>query len=250
MRPPTRRSSRRVGSHDILPRADRAERCDDFVAGLRRYRFPSASSKYAATSMRSGARGFVAWHTVSNFFYLVSARQGAAATRRFIEELMQFVDIAPTTTVHLRAASALSFKDFEYAMQVGAALACAAECIATRNARDFRRSPIPALTPAPRENAPRRRPIATQAVVACSFTPSARATFSTVAKLGFPSALRARFGLGLGLRQLLRGGLGHRRLLLKVLGVCAESHQRRRHVAANRGGHRARGGDDRRKPHM
>ena len=97
---------------------------------------------------RGGARGFVAWHTVSNFFYLVSARQGAAATRRFIDELMQFVDIAPTTTVHLRAASALSFKDFEYAMQVGAALACAAECIATRNARDFRRSPIPALTSA------------------------------------------------------------------------------------------------------
>ncbi len=33
-------------------------------------------------------------------------------------------------------------------MQVGAALACAAECIATRNARDFRKSPIPAVTPA------------------------------------------------------------------------------------------------------
>ncbi len=56
MRPPTRRSSRRVGSHDILPRADRAERCDDFVAGLCCYRFPSASSKYAATSMRSVSR--------------------------------------------------------------------------------------------------------------------------------------------------------------------------------------------------
>ncbi len=97
---------------------------------------------------RGAARGFVAWHTVSNFFYLVSARRGAPATRRFIDELMQFVDIAPTTTVHLRAASALAFKDFEDAMQVGAALACAAECIATRNVRDFRKSPVPASTPA------------------------------------------------------------------------------------------------------
>ncbi|MBP6771899.1 MAG: PIN domain-containing protein [Gemmatimonadaceae bacterium] len=97
---------------------------------------------------RGAARGFVAWHTVSNFFYLVSARQGAPAARRFIDEMMQFVEIAPTTTVHLRAASALAFKDFEDAMQVGAALACAAECIATRNVRDFRKSPIPARTPA------------------------------------------------------------------------------------------------------
>jgi len=97
---------------------------------------------------RGAARGFVAWHTVSNFFYLVSAKRGASATRRFIDELMQFVDVAPTTTVHLRAASALAFKDFEDAMQVGAALACAAECIATRNVRDFRKSPIPAVSPA------------------------------------------------------------------------------------------------------
>ncbi len=97
---------------------------------------------------RGAARGFVAWHTVSNFFYLVSARQGAAATRRFIDDLMQFIDIAPTTTVHLRAALALTLKDFEDAMQVGAALACGAEVIATRNTRDFRKSPIPALTPA------------------------------------------------------------------------------------------------------
>ena len=97
---------------------------------------------------RGAARGFVAWHTVSNFLYLVSARQGATATRRFIDDLMQFIDIAPTTTVHLRAASALALKDFEDAMQVGAALACGAEVIATRNTRDFRKSPIPALAPA------------------------------------------------------------------------------------------------------
>ena len=97
---------------------------------------------------RGGARGFVAWHTVSNFFYLVSATQGAAVTRRFVAELITFIDIAPTTTTHLRGACQLPFKDFEDAMQVGAAIACTADCIATRNVRDFRNSPIPALTPA------------------------------------------------------------------------------------------------------
>lgn len=74
--------------------------------------------------------------------------QGQTLPSRLRPEVMQFVDIAPTTTVHLRAASALAFRDFEEAMQVGAALACTAECMATRNARDFRKSPVPALTPA------------------------------------------------------------------------------------------------------
>lgn len=122
----------------------------DILVDLALERHPYVDDAAALLDMveRGAARGFVAWHTVSNFYYLVSARRGAAATRRFIDELMHFVDIAPTTTVHLRAASALSFKDFGDAMQVGAALACAAECIATRNARDFRHSPIPALTPA------------------------------------------------------------------------------------------------------
>ena len=37
--------------------------------------------------------------------------------------------------------------DFEDAMQVAAARACGAQAIVTRNARDFQRSPIPAIGP-------------------------------------------------------------------------------------------------------
>jgi hypothetical protein len=37
--------------------------------------------------------------------------------------------------------------DFEDAMQAAAALACGAAMIATRNASDYTRSPVPALTP-------------------------------------------------------------------------------------------------------
>lgn len=48
----------------------------------------------------------------------------------------------------LRLAGRLTVGDFEDAMQVAAAIACGAEVIATRNLRDFRESPVPALTPA------------------------------------------------------------------------------------------------------
>lgn len=37
--------------------------------------------------------------------------------------------------------------DFEDSLQVAAALACGAQFIITRNERDFRKSPVPALSP-------------------------------------------------------------------------------------------------------
>ena len=48
----------------------------------------------------------------------------------------------------LRYGARLAVRDFEDAMQVAAATAGSAEVIVTRNARDYRRSPIRALTPA------------------------------------------------------------------------------------------------------
>ncbi len=45
-------------------------------------------------------------------------------------------------------AEMLPMTDFEGAMRVAAARACGARCKVTRYARDFRRSPIRALSPA------------------------------------------------------------------------------------------------------
>jgi len=91
--------------------------------------------------------GFVAWHSISNFYYLVAPRQGRSATMDFIMDLTEFIEIAPTSTESLRYAAQLPLKDFEDAMQVAAATACGAERIATRNLRDYRNSPIKALSP-------------------------------------------------------------------------------------------------------
>jgi predicted nucleic acid-binding protein len=91
--------------------------------------------------------GYVAWHTISNFYYLVAPSRGGRQTRNFIVDLVRFIGVAPTTTDSLRYAAQLSMKDFEDAMQVSAAAACGAEVIATRNLRDYRRAPIQAATP-------------------------------------------------------------------------------------------------------
>lgn len=83
---------------------------------------------------------FVAWHSLSNFYYLVSPKRGKDQTRDFLLDLTRFVHVAPTTTESLLLAGRLDLRDFEDAMQVAAATACGANMIATRNLRDYTQS--------------------------------------------------------------------------------------------------------------
>ena len=92
--------------------------------------------------------GFVAWPSLSNFYYLVAPGTGKTTARGFLVDLLRFVHVAPTTTASFMTAAGLEKTDLEDAMQVAAALAAKAEAIATRNVADFARSPIPALPPA------------------------------------------------------------------------------------------------------
>ncbi|MCY3966358.1 MAG: PIN domain-containing protein [Acidobacteria bacterium] len=106
-----------------------------------------ASTELLERIERSSRRVFVAWHSLSNFYYLVTSERGARDARDFIAELIRFVAVAPADTATLRYAISVPMTDFEDAMQVAAARACGAEHIVTRNVRDFRLSPIPAVTP-------------------------------------------------------------------------------------------------------
>jgi predicted nucleic acid-binding protein len=90
----------------------------------------------------------IAWHTASNFYYLVAGKRGGDQSRQFLYDLSRFVAIAPTTTDHLRVAVKLPMSGFEDAMQVSAALAWNADFVVTRNRKDFMTSPIPAISPA------------------------------------------------------------------------------------------------------
>ena len=74
--------------------------------------------------------------------------RGGSDVRAFITELIRFVAVADCETNAIAYAAQLEMADFEDAMQVAAARACGARFVVTRNAGDFRRSPIPAITPA------------------------------------------------------------------------------------------------------
>jgi predicted nucleic acid-binding protein len=89
----------------------------------------------------------VAWHTISNLFYLLRAARSDSVARAFIHELMDFVDVAAGGRLEVRQALQLPLADFEDALQVAAALSAGSDFIITRNVRHYRRSPLPAVTP-------------------------------------------------------------------------------------------------------
>lgn len=89
----------------------------------------------------------VAWHSISNLYYVAARIIGKDNARDFILELIRFLPVAPTSTDAVRYAAGLPMTDFEDAMQVAAARACGATRIVTRNISDYVHSPIPAVTP-------------------------------------------------------------------------------------------------------
>ena len=85
----------------------------------------------------------VAWHSLSNIFYLTGP-----SAREFIQDLVRFVEVAPTCTKEVQQALAFPMSDFEEALQASAALAFDAFFVVTRNAKDYKGSPVPAISPA------------------------------------------------------------------------------------------------------
>lgn len=112
----------------------------DFALG--REPFASAGKSVISWAEANPGRAAIAWHSLSNVAYL--APSGA---RGFLRGLLRFVEIPAVGTVDAIRALQFPMRDLEDALQASAALAFHAEFVITRNAKDYRRSPVPAITP-------------------------------------------------------------------------------------------------------
>ena len=83
----------------------------------------------------------IAWHSLSNVAYLVDS------ARSFIHDLLHFIEVAPTGTREAKQALGFPMADLEDALQAASAVAFDAMFIVTRNSKDYKKSPIPAITP-------------------------------------------------------------------------------------------------------
>jgi predicted nucleic acid-binding protein len=91
--------------------------------------------------VEAGGKAAVASHSLANCAYLLKN------ARPFLRGLMQIVDVAPVGKNEGRRALDLPMTDLEDALQVAAAESWGADLIITRNLRDYRRSPIKAISP-------------------------------------------------------------------------------------------------------
>jgi len=74
---------------------------------LDRHPHAEATAELLDRIEHSTLTAFIAWHTVSNFYYLVSPSRGRTDTRDFIVELTRFVSVVSTGTEALHYAAAL-----------------------------------------------------------------------------------------------------------------------------------------------
>ena len=116
------RSTDHLTSGQMACRHRRSDRCGVGPRGFCRL-LPSGHS----TSPRRGETLFVAWHTISNFYYNIERPQDADFARDAVTQLLTFVEVAETGTEDARYALGLPMADFEDAMQVAAAHACDAQ---------------------------------------------------------------------------------------------------------------------------
>jgi hypothetical protein len=91
--------------------------------------------------------GFVAAHSITTLFYLVSKDQSPAAARVILTSLMQFLRIAPVDHAVVEAALNLPYQDFEDAVQMISAMQCKANFLVTRNVKDYQPAPVTVIQP-------------------------------------------------------------------------------------------------------
>lgn len=114
---------------------------------LDRKPFSDYSSRILDAAESKAFKSFIAWHSIANFYYIVSSENDSGNAVEFITELLQFVEVSKTGTKDALFAAELNLKDFEDALQVSAARACHAVYIITRNVKHYGNSPILPVTP-------------------------------------------------------------------------------------------------------
>lgn len=106
-----------------------------------------ASGRALAHCGQGDNAAFVAWHTLSNVYYILQNQADRDQAIAFLSDLLAWVEVVNVGHTDALRAMGYGMRDFEDALQLSAAEACAADVILTRNVSDFRGSPIPARTP-------------------------------------------------------------------------------------------------------
>lgn len=105
------------------------------------------SARLLAHIEQGGASGHIAAHTLTTLHYLLARHLGQQKTAAVLIDLTAMLRVEPVDHQVLQQALSLGWRDFEDAVQAVTAAQCQADCLVTRNPRDFRQSLVPVITP-------------------------------------------------------------------------------------------------------
>ena len=114
----------------------------------RREPFYEMSARVLASVETGQVAGSVAAHSLTALFYLLARHHSADQARVALTELLSLVSVAAVDQAVIEQALSLPYHDFEDAVQMMAAVRAGADYVITRNPRDYREGPLPALMPA------------------------------------------------------------------------------------------------------
>ncbi|GIK38177.1 MAG: hypothetical protein BroJett011_20100 [Chloroflexota bacterium] len=106
-----------------------------------------SSAAVWALAEQGELEGFLAAHSVTTLHYLLAKHLDYQQANLTITKLLQVFQVAAVDQGVIVKALALSWKDFEDAVQMAAALASQANYLVTRNPKDFKDGLVQVLQP-------------------------------------------------------------------------------------------------------
>ena len=112
-----------------------------------RREFYEFSARLLALAETGSIQGWLAAHSVTTLFYLISKDRSPEHARVTLTSLLQFLKIAPVNQSTVEQALNLPYRDFEDAVQAISALQLRMDYLVTRNVKDYRPAPLEVVQP-------------------------------------------------------------------------------------------------------
>jgi predicted nucleic acid-binding protein len=105
------------------------------------------SAKLLSLIESGKVKGFIASHSVTTLFYLIKKDRSSAEAKATITNILQFMKVAAVDQSTIEQALNLDYRDFEDAVQMISAVQCKADCLITRNIKDYQPPLLSVLQP-------------------------------------------------------------------------------------------------------
>ena len=115
---------------------------------LARAPYWNSSQKILSYIEKGEATGYISAISCTTIYYLIQKESNAKKSANYIRDLLKLLSVVEVNKKTFERALELETKDLEDNVQVACAEACQANYIITRDPVDYKKSPIPTMSPA------------------------------------------------------------------------------------------------------